>query len=52
VWSDEEVLGSVVPAAVGPAEWAEADAVLDRLDPHRVFGNAFLDRLFGQGAEG
>ncbi|MDG9710753.1 cholesterol oxidase substrate-binding domain-containing protein [Streptomyces sp. DH10] len=51
VWSDEEVLGSVVPAAVGPAEWAEADAVLDRLDPHRVYGNAFLDRLFGQGAE-
>jgi FAD/FMN-containing dehydrogenase len=51
VWSDEEVLGSVVPAAVGPAEWAEADAVLDRLDPHRVYGNAFLDRLFAQGAE-
>ncbi|MFJ8596248.1 cholesterol oxidase substrate-binding domain-containing protein [Streptomyces sp. NPDC093598] len=47
VWSDEEVLGSVVPAAVGPAEWAQADAVLDRLDPHGVYGNAFLDRLFG-----
>ncbi|MER7900509.1 cholesterol oxidase substrate-binding domain-containing protein [Streptomyces sp. NPDC096046] len=47
VWSDEEVLGDVVPAAVGPAAWAEADAVLDRLDPHRVYGNAFLDRLFG-----
>ncbi|MCF0082845.1 cholesterol oxidase substrate-binding domain-containing protein [Streptomyces lomondensis] len=47
VWSDAEVLGSVVPAAVGPAEWAAAEAVLDRLDPHRVYGNAFLDRLFG-----
>ncbi|MFH8662470.1 cholesterol oxidase substrate-binding domain-containing protein [Streptomyces afghaniensis] len=51
VWSDQEVLDTVVPAAVGTAEWAEADAVLDRLDPHRVYGNAFLDRLFGQGAE-
>ncbi|MEU0455700.1 cholesterol oxidase substrate-binding domain-containing protein [Streptomyces sp. NPDC006129] len=49
VWSDREVLGSVVPAAVGAAEWAEADAVLDRLDPHRVYGNAFLDRLFARG---
>ncbi|AXE83574.1 cholesterol oxidase substrate-binding domain-containing protein [Streptomyces sp. Go-475] len=48
-WSDGEVLGSVVPAAVGTAEWAEADAVLDRLDPHRVYGNAFLDRLFARG---
>jgi FAD/FMN-containing dehydrogenase len=47
VWSDEEVLGDVVPAAVGTAEWAEAGGVLDRLDPHRVYGNAFLDRLFG-----
>ncbi|MET9393027.1 cholesterol oxidase substrate-binding domain-containing protein [Streptomyces sp. NPDC006624] len=47
VWSDPEVLGAVVPDAVGRAAWAEADAVLDRLDPHRVYGNAFLDRLFG-----
>ncbi|MGW6544967.1 cholesterol oxidase substrate-binding domain-containing protein [Streptomyces massasporeus] len=47
VWSDEEVLGAVVPAAVGRDAWAEADAALDRLDPHRVYGNAFLDRLFG-----
>ncbi|MGV9497957.1 cholesterol oxidase substrate-binding domain-containing protein [Streptomyces sp. NPDC003642] len=46
VWSDAEVLDAVVPAAVGEAAWAEADAVLDRLDPHRVYGNAFLDRLF------
>ncbi|MEV3973147.1 cholesterol oxidase substrate-binding domain-containing protein [Streptomyces sp. NPDC050698] len=47
VWSDDEVLDNVVPAAVGPAAWTEADAVLDRLDPHGVYGNAFLDRLFG-----
>ncbi|MEV4788842.1 cholesterol oxidase substrate-binding domain-containing protein [Streptomyces tuirus] len=47
VWDDEEVLGGVVPDAVGRDAWAEADAALDRLDPHRVYGNAFLDRLFG-----
>lgn len=47
VWDDEEVLDDVVPAAVGRDAWAEADAALDRLDPHRVYGNAFLDRLFG-----
>ncbi|MGW0293552.1 cholesterol oxidase substrate-binding domain-containing protein [Streptomyces tuirus] len=46
VWDDEEVLGGV-PDAVGRDAWAEADAALDRLDPHRVYGNAFLDRLFG-----
>ncbi|MEU6916750.1 cholesterol oxidase substrate-binding domain-containing protein [Streptomyces olindensis] len=52
VWSDGEVLDSVVPAAVGPAEWAEATAILDRLDPHRVYGNAFLDRLFTDSHQG
>ncbi|WP_437023556.1 cholesterol oxidase substrate-binding domain-containing protein [Streptomyces sp. enrichment culture] len=46
VWSDQEVLGDIVPAAVGQEAWAEANAALDRLDPHRVYGNAFLDRLF------
>lgn len=45
-WSDDEVLGSVVPGSVGEAGWREASGVLDRLDPHGVFGNAFLDRLF------
>ncbi|KUN06295.1 FAD-linked oxidase [Streptomyces yokosukanensis] len=44
-WSDEEVLGTAVPAAFGPSVWRQAVATLDRLDPHRVFGNAFLDRL-------
>ncbi|MEU8032005.1 cholesterol oxidase substrate-binding domain-containing protein [Streptomyces sp. NPDC049099] len=44
-WSDAGVLGTAVPGTFGPQEWAEAVANLDRLDPHRVFGNAFLDRL-------
>ncbi|MFK0025424.1 cholesterol oxidase substrate-binding domain-containing protein [Streptomyces sp. NPDC090798] len=47
-WSDEEVLGTTVPASfrdgVGPG-WDEAAAVLDRLDPHRLFGTALLNRL-------
>ncbi|AZQ39625.1 FAD-binding protein [Streptomyces cyaneochromogenes] len=46
-WSDDEVLGSVVPGSFGEEAWREASEVLDRLDPHGVFGNAFLDRLFG-----
>ncbi|SFF74782.1 FAD/FMN-containing dehydrogenase [Streptomyces mirabilis] len=48
-WADEEVLGTAVPASfrdgVGPG-WDEAAAVLDRLDPHRLFGTALLNRLF------
>ncbi|MFI1727276.1 cholesterol oxidase substrate-binding domain-containing protein [Streptomyces sp. NPDC020489] len=47
VWDDEEVLGTAVPASLGEGAWGQASGVLDRLDPHRVFGNAFLDRLFG-----
>ncbi|GCB53005.1 cholesterol oxidase substrate-binding domain-containing protein [Streptomyces sp. NL15-2K] len=46
VWSDEEVLGTAVPASYGESVWGEAAGVLDRLDPHGVYGNAFLDRLF------
>jgi FAD/FMN-containing dehydrogenase len=46
VWSDEGVLGTVVPASFGESVWGQAAGTLDRLDPHRVFGNAFLDRLF------
>lgn len=45
-WSDGEVLGTVVPGTFGEGVWGEASGVLDRLDPHGVFGNAFLDRLF------
>ncbi|MGI5451931.1 cholesterol oxidase substrate-binding domain-containing protein [Streptomyces sp. CA-249302] len=47
VWSDEEVLGTAIPASFGEAVWGQAAGTLDRLDPHRVFGNGFLDRLFG-----
>ncbi|MFF1325582.1 cholesterol oxidase substrate-binding domain-containing protein [Streptomyces chartreusis] len=45
-WSDGEVLGSVVPGSFGEEGWGQAAGVLERLDPHRVFRNAFLDRLF------
>jgi FAD/FMN-containing dehydrogenase len=48
-WSDEEVLGTVVPASFDDGEgpgWDSATEILDRLDPHRVYGNTFLDRLF------
>jgi hypothetical protein len=44
-WADQEVIGTAVPASYGPGQWAEAVGVLDRLDPHGVFGNAFTDRL-------
>ncbi|MFG2467134.1 cholesterol oxidase substrate-binding domain-containing protein [Streptomyces canus] len=46
VWEDEEVLGTAIPGSFGEAVWGQAAGVLDRLDPHGVFGNAFLDRLF------
>ncbi|TQE35172.1 FAD-binding protein [Streptomyces ipomoeae] len=48
-WSDEEVLGTVVPESFDDGAepgWDGAMEILDRLDPHRVYGNAFLDRLF------
>ncbi|MFD5461364.1 cholesterol oxidase substrate-binding domain-containing protein [Kitasatospora sp. NPDC127059] len=47
-WSDQDLLGRVIPdslrAGGGPG-WDEAVATLDRYDPHRVFGNPFLDGL-------
>ncbi|MGW3309261.1 cholesterol oxidase substrate-binding domain-containing protein [Streptomyces sp. NPDC001073] len=46
-WSDEEVLGTAIPGSFGESVWGQAAGTFDRLDPHRVFGNAFLDRLFG-----
>lgn len=45
-WSDEEVLGTGIPGSFGEAVWGRAAGTFDRLDPHGVFGNAFLDRLF------
>ncbi|MDQ0604113.1 FAD/FMN-containing dehydrogenase [Streptomyces canus] len=47
VWDDEQVLGAAVPASLGDGVWEQAAGILDRLDPHGVYGNAFLDRLFG-----
>ncbi|GAA1269162.1 cholesterol oxidase substrate-binding domain-containing protein [Kitasatospora nipponensis] len=47
-WADPDVLGRVIPAsyrASGDPGWDEAVATLDRHDPHRVFGNPFLDSL-------
>lgn len=49
-WTDDERLASGIPAtfrgpATGPEDWDEARARLDRLDPHRVFTNPFVDRL-------
>lgn len=48
-WADPEVIGTAVPASLtdgqGPG-WDEAVEILDRLDPHRLFRNPFLDRLF------
>ncbi|MGW5606191.1 cholesterol oxidase substrate-binding domain-containing protein [Streptomyces sp. NPDC003753] len=46
-WSDPDVLHGAVPDSFGDGpSWAQTSEVLSRLDPHRVFGNAFLDRLF------
>ncbi|MEV5315762.1 cholesterol oxidase substrate-binding domain-containing protein [Streptomyces sp. NPDC052610] len=44
-WSDPEVVERAVPASFGDGAWTRAAGILDRLDPHHVFGNAFLDRL-------
>lgn len=48
-WTDTEVLGTKVPGTfddgVGP-DWGETAAVLERLDPHRVYDNTLLGRLF------
>lgn len=47
-WADPDLLGRVIPASLrdgGGPGWDEAVAVLNRHDPHRVFGNPFLDGL-------
>jgi FAD/FMN-containing dehydrogenase len=48
-WTDEEVLGTDVPATfddgTGP-DWGATAAILDRLDPHRVYDNTLLRKLF------
>jgi hypothetical protein len=47
-WADQEVIDRRVPDSLragGGEGWDEAVAVLDRHDPHRIFGTAFLDSL-------
>ncbi|MFI9587727.1 cholesterol oxidase substrate-binding domain-containing protein [Streptomyces sp. NPDC052236] len=44
-WADEQIIESTVPASYGAGQWSEAVSILDRLDPHRVFGNGFTDQL-------
>ena len=49
-WSDPIVLGRTIPQinTLGRAsgdDWAWALGTLERYDPHRIFTNAFLDRL-------
>lgn len=49
-WTDPDFLHAAIPAGVqagqaAPDGWAAALSTLDRLDPHGVYGNAFLDEL-------
>ncbi|MEW2624603.1 cholesterol oxidase substrate-binding domain-containing protein [Streptomyces sp. NPDC048106] len=44
-WSDDQVIGTELPAAFGDTVWETAAGDLNQLDPHRVFHNTFLDRL-------
>src|SRR5262245_56986265 len=44
VWGNPEVLGTTVPGSFNPGVWQQAVDVVERLDPHRVFGNGFQDR--------
>jgi FAD/FMN-containing dehydrogenase len=44
-WADQAVIGSAIPASYGDGEWARGVRILDRIDPNRVFSNAFLDGL-------
>jgi FAD/FMN-containing dehydrogenase len=49
-WSDPTILGTTIPATNTTArapddDWASALETLDRLDPHRIFTNTFLDVL-------
>jgi len=48
-WSDETFLSTTVREvyrAGGGAGWDWATAILDAYDPHHLFGNSFLDKLF------
>ncbi|MPY48982.1 cholesterol oxidase substrate-binding domain-containing protein [Streptomyces acidicola] len=55
-WSDEDVLARSVPASFdegdgggggeGRSAGDEAASILERLDPHQLYANASLSRLF------
>ena len=49
-WTNTNVIGELVPASLrsgrpDDADWDTAMAVFERLDPHNIFRNPFLDRL-------
>jgi FAD/FMN-containing dehydrogenase len=44
-WADDEIIETAIPGSFGAGQWSGAVAILDRLDPHRVLGNEFTDRL-------
>ncbi|MDX1509884.1 MAG: cholesterol oxidase substrate-binding domain-containing protein [Nitriliruptorales bacterium] len=44
-WTDEGALRGWIPDGFGRGAWARAVQSLDRLDPHGVFSNPFLDGL-------
>lgn len=51
-WTNDAILGQGIPASLtrgqGPGDgWAAAARTLDTYDPQRIFGNDFLDGLFG-----
>ena len=55
-WTNELVVGTNVPASftqgfAAGADFRAAVDMLDRLDPHRVFSSAFLDRLMPRSAD-
>ena len=55
-WTNELVVGTNVPASftqgfAAGADFRAAVDMLDRLDPHRVFSTAFLDRLMPRSAD-
>ena len=43
-WTNHRVLAETIPATFGDA-WRWARARLDAYDPHRIYGNEFIDRL-------
>jgi hypothetical protein len=48
-WTNTTMLTSTIPAAINAGQTQDnfqvASAALDAYDPHRIFGNTFLDAL-------